>query len=441
MGTGTILVAIGTYIIEYWIYYLYCSAIFPRRRSLGKTILLGAGLYAICAVLFITVYHVVLNILTSFVGNLLIVFVCFRAPRVKGIITTVIHSAVLNLAEWLTINVLAVVTGEVFNAQSAPLSMWILIVLISKTMLLLMSIFIARFVFAPKGETRERTPAFLFILPVSAVFIDVAFWKAIAELPASSAAQWMTAIGSFVLLVSVMLTYVFYGNALRRSRELYRTEEELRHAKAHIRTQAEHYDALYRYQTETRKMRHDERNKLLALSGLLRSGDTEKAAAMLDEELATIETAAERVVDTGNPVLDAVLQSKRDDAQKQGVTLRVRTQTEESIRIDELQLGVLLGNAVDNAVEAAAKVDDPHTPRTVDVTLQTRMGRILIGVENPTVEESGDVGALRTGKDDPYRHGFGLQSIRSIVAEHDGTLSITWKDHVFRLEAGLANNA
>ena len=68
------------------------------------------------------------------------------------------------------------------------------------------------------------------------------------------------------------------------------------------------------------------------------------------------------------------------------------------------------------------------------------MGRILIGVENPTVEESGDVSTLRTGKDDPNRHGFGLQSIRSIVAEHDGTLSITWEDHVFRLEAGLANN-
>ena len=219
-----------------------------------------------------------------------------------------------------------------------------------------------------------------------------------------------------------------------------RTKEELRHAKAHIDAQVGHYDALYRYQTETRKMRHDEKNKLLALSGLLRSGDTDKALTMLDEELAMIETAAARVVDTGNPVLDAVLQSKLDDARKQDVTLRIRAQTDEGIHIDNIKLGVLLGSAVDNAVEAAAKVGD-ETPRNVDVTLLTRMGRMIVSVENPTVEESGDVNSLRSDKGDPLHHGFGLQSIRSIVAEYDGTLSITWKEHVFRLEAGLANNA
>ena len=60
-------------------------------------------------------------------------------------------------------------------------------------------------------------------------------------------------------------------------------------------------------------------------------------------------------------------------------------------------------------------------------------------VENPTAEESGDVNALRSDKGDLLHHGFGLGSIRSIVDDHDGTLSLAWADHRFRLEAGLAN--
>ena len=244
---------------------------------------------------------------------------------------------------------------------------------------------------------------------------------------------------TIVSMISLIAANIILLRVIEQQSDYIRTKETLRYAQAQLQLQVEHYNALYQYQTETRKLRHDEKHKLLALSGLLEAGDVEQAKEALEREIAATTQADERIVDTGNPVLDAVLQSKQHDAAEHGIALRTRTQMHQPIRIDVMQLGVLLGNAVDNAIEAVAKIDDPTVDRTVGVTLQTRMQRIFVCVENPTAQARGDVGDLRSDKDDARGHGFGLQSIRTVAAAYDGTVSISWQEHTFRIEIGLAN--
>ena len=246
---------------------------------------------------------------------------------------------------------------------------------------------------------------------------------------------------TIVSMISLIAANIILLRVIEQQSDYIRTKEALRFAKAQLQLQVEHYDALYRYQTETRKMRHDEKNKLLALSGLLRSGNADAAASIIDRELDLNEQEEESVIDTGNPVIDAVLQSKQSVAQENGVQLLIHAKTEEPILIDTIKLGVLLGNAVDNAVEAVAKITDPAVIRTVSVTLQTRMHRIFVCVENPTAEKGGNTDDLRSDKDDAVYHGYGLQSIRTVAAEYDGSVTIVWEDHRFRIEVGLANQA
>ena len=432
------LVLVGMVVLESFIALLFFGMIFPRRRSVLLTVLIGFGLLLPHLVVFVFAESIALNNVSQIAVYLAIVLVCFHAKRVKAVVASLTFIALIVLTEWIVMAVLNVLTGEVFDAYLTDVRTVALASLIAKTLLLLVSMITAR-LFNIGANAPVRTPAFLIVLPAAAIFIDITFWRVLLLPSVPPAVQMMVVAGSLILIVSVMLTYVFYGSARRRSLQLLRTEESLRQAKAHIGTQVEHYDVLYRYQTETRKMHHDEKNKLLALSGLLQAGETEKAKAMLDREIAATVQKEETVVDTGNPVIDAVLQSKQNTAREHDVSMRVCVQTEEPIRIDAMQLSVLLGNAVDNAVEAVRKIDDPAVDRTVCITLQTRMGRILVSAENPTVEESGDVEHLHTGKDDPLHHGFGLQSIRTIASEHDGTVSLSWENHTFRIEIGLDN--
>ena len=238
-----------------------------------------------------------------------------------------------------------------------------------------------------------------------------------------------------LLLMNVVTFWI-----IEHQNEFVQTKAALRYAETHIRNQVGHYKELYDYQTEIRKSRHDEKNKLLALSGLLQAGETEQAKALVEKELARAESTAKAVMDSGNPVIDAVLQSKREAAKSQNITLTARVQITEQIAIDALELGVLIGNAVDNAIEAAGKVQSVPQPEIV-VTIRSLQGRIWIGVENPTVEESGNAEALQSAKPNPKNHGFGLQSIRSIAEKYDGTVRITWESHRFSIGIGLSNLA
>ena len=100
---------------------------------------------------------------------------------------------------------------------------------------------------------------------------------------------------------------------------------------------------------------------------------------------------------------------------------------------------MLIGNAVDNAIEACEKIADDKHPEIM-VRIHTLLGRIIISVSNPTVEERGSDVALKSSKHDANGHGFGLNSIRSIVDKYDGTLTIKWQDYCFIIEIGLSNH-
>ncbi len=249
---------------------------------------------------------------------------------------------------------------------------------------------------------------------------------------------------SFIVLVLISMFLLMAANlvtfwVIEHQDEFIQTKEALRYAEAHIQNQINHYKDLYHYQTEIRRSRHDAQNKMLALSGLLQSGDIEVAKELVSAELEASETASKNVIHSGNPVIDAVLQAKHKTAESKNIALVPIIRIQEKIQINELELGVLIGNAVDNAIEAAEKLVSDTRPE-IAIQIRSLMGRIWVCVENPTVEESGSVTTLPSSKHDARNHGYGLKSIQSIADKYDGTVSITWKDHRFTIEIGLSNS-
>ena len=274
----------------------------------------------------------------------------------------------------------------------------------------------------------------ILLLPVATIMIIAQIIQS-GYINPSKSFMMFSIFSTVLLMVANIVIFWIIG----RQQDYIQTKESLRYAQAHIQTQVDHYKELYQYHFETRAFRHDNKNRLIALSGLLQAGDVEKAQALIENELEATEKAAKSVIHSGNPVLDAVLQSKRKLAESKNVQLNTRILIEEPIRMDEMELGVLIGNAIDNAIEAAEKITDADTERVVRVQIRSLMGRIWISVDNPTVEEKGSVSALHSTKPDSRNHGYGLKSIQSIIDTHDGTLSITWEQHRFTIEMGLSN--
>lgn len=137
-------------------------------------------------------------------------------------------------------------------------------------------------------------------------------------------------------------------------------------------------------------------------------------------------------VDTGNHVLNVVLAEKRAVCDRRNIELTAYVDGRELSFLEELDLYALIGNALNNAIDAAAQVRAED--RFITLTVSAYDGMVTIHVENPY---SGDLvmdhNLPRSQRDARY-HGFGMKSMERIAEKYGGALTVQPKDGVFRLD-------
>lgn len=185
----------------------------------------------------------------------------------------------------------------------------------------------------------------------------------------------------------------------------------------HLEYQKQSYKNLTISQKEVRKIRHDLKNTLTAISGYLSAGKLEKAEALLRETKFGLQKT-EQAVYTGYPAVDAVVSAKVSQMEQSKIPFSKTLMLPEKLPISEQDLFILLGCALDNAIEANEKLVEEDRY----VMLKTGFDEqgFWIQIENAaklTREEQ--TGHLLTTKVDKESHGFGLLNIQKIVEKYN----------------------
>lgn len=174
---------------------------------------------------------------------------------------------------------------------------------------------------------------------------------------------------------------------------------------------------------------HDLKHQLHWLRHNTQSEEKQKALDKLENEIRVYENQ----MDTGNKVLDAILTAAMQTSQEKQVTMHCLVDGTALDFMPATDLCSLIGNAVDNAIEAAAKMPQPED-RRVEVSLDRHLNFARISIRNPY---SGQLklenGIPLTTKNDDRYHGFGVRSIRSIVQKYDGSLSVSSENNLYDL--------
>lgn len=193
-------------------------------------------------------------------------------------------------------------------------------------------------------------------------------------------------------------------------------------------------DTMYR---KMRGWRHDYRSHIGTMKALLKSGaldELERYLDMLDTDLKTVDAA----VKTGNPMADAILNSKLSLAAEKNVPVKTSVQIPVRLSISELDLCVILGNLLDNAIEASLAL--PEEQRMVRVYMDTKESRLYISVTNLCAGKKQKKLGNRYESTKGDGHGFGLVRIDSIVERYGGYLSRNSEDGAFTTEILLPLN-
>ena len=240
----------------------------------------------------------------------------------------------------------------------------------------------------------------------------------------------LSGIAAVILLASnVMILYL-----IEKQFETERLKRRFEFIEIQMSLQAQYYSTLYETNRKIQGIRHDYKNNLLSLSGLLQNNEEPQALVFLKKQLDMIDENPAAAY-TGLSALDAVLQAKIQQSMERGIQIATKIYIEEDIFIDQMDLSLLIANALDNAIEATDKVKNMHN--TIVLTIESLSIGVRIQIENHYLGEP-DSKFMRTSKADKENHGFGLQSIRYIVEKYDGVIDIKAEEE-FILAALLKN--
>ncbi|MCH5251607.1 MAG: GHKL domain-containing protein [Lachnospiraceae bacterium] len=311
-----------------------------------------------------------------------------------------------------------------------PESAWQYVIfgLISKLVAFLILVVVAKG-FSPGqiGQLPWKTFFAYSIMPVASFFIlffTMSFPPGNGESNTMSAGLVVSSVA--VLTANAVLLHIFEGYA--ENMEIKR-QAELSEQKASL--EAKHYEQLEKINQESSQHMHDVKHILQSANLLLGSGEIEQAQKVLSNVHENmVHTEQERYC--RHSIINAVLCSKQEVARAYGIQYQVEVEPViDSGVLRPEDLIVVLGNLLDNAIEAASELQRNGFIR-VFIKMRNRGTFLSISVENNYREEPERSGnRLITRKRKNETHGWGLRSISRIVKSCNGMENIFYENKVF----------
>jgi len=194
-----------------------------------------------------------------------------------------------------------------------------------------------------------------------------------------------------------------------------------------------HFDEVQNMYRQVRGWRHDYHNHIQVMKANLALSQydmLERYLGDLDTELRTVDT----VLKTGNVMLDAIVNSKLSLARNRDIQINAKAAVPETLSVSPVELCVVIGNLMDNALEACEKLQPEK--RFIRLYIGVLKGQLYLSVTNSAA------GFKRRGKEylstkDSASHGFGLLRVDRIVKKYSGYVNRQSEEGVFATEIML----
>lgn len=202
-----------------------------------------------------------------------------------------------------------------------------------------------------------------------------------------------------------------------------------------IQKHCEEVQNIYR---QMRGWRHDYHNHIQAMKVHLAMGQTsqlEDYLGQLDTDLTQVDT----VLKTGNVMVDAILNSKLSLAKSREISVNAKAFVPEELKVSEVDLCVLIGNLLDNAMEACTRKENDQSsePPWIRVYLGTLKGHLYLSVSNSVSGQVRKSGKRYLSTKDSPSHGFGLMRVDRIAEKYGGYVNRQNEEGVFATEIML----
>ena len=203
------------------------------------------------------------------------------------------------------------------------------------------------------------------------------------------------------------------------------------------RLMEKNYQMLHQDLQENAKRIHDFHHHLQAILGLAEQAGNQKTKEYI-HSLLDISYRDVRMCSCGNDIIDAVINCSAAEAARSQIDFQYNVELSSSLsQIAPIDLCAVLGNQVENALDACRKIPDSQR-RFIQVSIRQNKSFVVIQVINSAYRNPFTAdGRLVTNKEDSEFHGLGLKSIQDTVDKYNGYLTNSYENHQFQSEALL----
>lgn len=266
---------------------------------------------------------------------------------------------------------------------------------------------------------------FLVIIPISSIVICCIAINIIQN-SKNNLVNIMCMVIIIMTITSNVLMFKMFFKVIDTLSDNYEKEMLLQEAEA----KEQYYKEVEKSSREVQKIKHDFKNMLLAIYGnyIEKNKISEEISKIINEL-----DESDKKIYTSNVVINTIINNKISQAEKLNIKTDVNIQVPKSVGFDYKDAGILLGNILDNAIEACEKINKED--RWIKIDMYHQRNTLFIKVCNSKTKEP--VNINKSSKRDLYNHGIGVSSIDSIVKKYDGYVEFADKGEKFEVDVSL----
>ncbi len=363
----------------------------------------------------------------------------FRAQYIIRIIISLIIFSMFMVSEILIGMILISTNDLTISITRENLFFYLCAVILSKFIVYLIFLIVREKV----AKNKMQKPKYIFailIMPVCSTFIIYLLFLLTYGIQNRHIVILVEI--AVILLVMANMAIIYIINKLL---DFENSKKRIQFMEKQLELQSKHYKEMEQSQSERNEFYHNMKNYLLAVGGYLNNKEYDRAKEKIYQANENLFIDKHRI-HTGNICLDALLVAKMVGMKQEGIEFEHKINMPDKLTIDYIDFCIIIGNAMDNAIEACCKIKegirkislictqvDDYITIIIINTISAEMFRPLDRCQDGTIK------SILTTKQDNRFHGYGVQSIKNIAEKNKGNILIKFDKNIFQIKIILYN--
>ena len=381
--------------------------------------------YLVSAVILSVICCFVSNVWIRLAVNFVFVFLLsclYKINMVRRVIGAIALFVFFNLTELFVGFILSAILSATVSNVNSNIIYYSVGVFVSKSLaLIVVKIFHYKY---HSEEIRVTAPFVMAIcvFPITTFVVGVVLIGGFGD-TFDSAFALAGACSVILLSIANVIVFFIFENYAKQQK----IKSDLQFEQVRLQLESDYLSEIVQKQMQANKATHDLKNKLFAIKELVKHDKPEGLKRL--NAICDIVAGTQNIIYTGNTEVDALINSKAHTAALDNISLKCHCYFSGFGEIDKMDLCVLIGNLLDNAIEACRNY---ASERYIMMEILQRANMVNIIIVNPfNGELNVKDNVYLTKKRDKYAHGFGIKSVKSIVDKYGGDIQLFSKNNTF----------